>query len=159
MTDTLTKTTDTIIEAIANVSTTVVEQTSNEWNYLTSFGGYWLPAIVLICTAFFFRRFMFSNSSITYCSSFENRNKEKDTRFRNIYVVLITLVALCPYVNWFVIVGLIIACGASASEDMFPFYLNKEKFYSDKLMNFLFNGEMEKTDYTISNSKNSMKDL
>lgn len=151
--DTINNITDTIAQVVSNQ--TIVEASSEGWNFLASFWGYWLPAILLISTAIFFRRFMFSNSSISYSTSFDGRDKTKDVRFRNIYVVLAILIGLCPYVNWAIIVVLIICIGATTSEDTFPFYLNKEKFFEDKLMNFLFNGEMEPT----SNKKEKFKDL
>lgn len=94
---------------------------------------------------------MFTNSSVNYNVSFETRDKTKDVRIRNIYVILAIILALCPYANWTLIVITCIMIGTSGE---FPFYLNADKFYSDKLMNFLFNGEMETT-----KKKEKFKDL
>lgn len=162
MTDTLTRTIDTIVETATNVqaeATQVVEEVSKNWNFLASFWGYWFPAILIISTAFFFRRFMFSNSSISYSVSLGTRDKDMDIRFRNIYVLLAIIIGLCPYANWVLLGVLVIFCTALGSEGMFPFYLNYDKFFADRLMNFLFNGEMDKPQPKVSKTKNSMKDL
>ena len=96
MNDTIIDTINNTIDTIAQVTNDqIVETTSENWNYFASFWGYWLPAILIIGVAIFFRRFMFTNSSVNYNVSFETRDKTKDVRIRNIYVILAIILALC----------------------------------------------------------------
>ena len=161
MNDTINIIGDTVTELVeenAQVVSNVSEATHN-FAYMLDFWGYWFPCIILIFIAIFFRAFIFTNPD-SFSKIKDSRDKTKDVRFRNIYSFVIILIAFCHYANWVLLGMFAIISIILLYEDYWPFMINEEKFINNRLMNFLFNGDMEHIEKkTYRKKEEPLKDI
>ncbi len=157
--DSIIATTDTIVNNVLNepVVAETVQKASKGSNYfdpsvfLTN-TWYWVGAAIMILIILFVKKYVY----------WKYNNSSPKRTINNFIVILVVILAMIPMVKWIaLIIGFFIVADVM-SESSADFYFDDKKFFSNRILNFLFSTNYkEKRDEEPKkkNTKEGLNDL